>query len=76
MISETSLPRYFLEDVVNIACHILNRVDIRYILEKTPFNYLKIESQIFHSYDLLNTILYVCVGILHIENLLEEVFSK
>lgn len=41
MISEMSLPKYFWMDVINTACHILNRMVIQTILEKTPYELLK-----------------------------------
>lgn len=41
MINEISLPKYFLEDATNTACHVLNRVIIRSIIEKTPYEILK-----------------------------------
>lgn len=41
MISEISLSKYFLEDVVNIACHVLNEMVIRTILENKAYVILK-----------------------------------
>jgi len=37
MFSESSLPKYLWADVVNIACYVMNRVLIRSILKKTPY---------------------------------------
>nr|KYP49518.1 Retrovirus-related Pol polyprotein from transposon TNT 1-94 [Cajanus cajan] len=37
MLNETKLPKYFLADVINTACHVLNKVLIRPILKKTPY---------------------------------------
>ena len=37
MLNENSLPKYFWVDAVNTACYILNRVSIRPILKKTPY---------------------------------------
>jgi len=41
MLNETSLPKYFSADVVNIACYVLNRVLIRPILKKTLYELFK-----------------------------------
>ena len=41
MLNENSLPKYFWADVVNIACYVLNRVLIRPILKKTPYELFK-----------------------------------
>lgn len=41
MINETNLPKYFWVDVVNTACYVLNRVLIRPILKKTPYELYK-----------------------------------
>jgi len=37
MLNENSLPKYFWADAVNTACYVLNRVLIRPILKKTPY---------------------------------------
>ena len=37
MLSESSLPKYFWADVVNTSCYVMNRVQIRPILKKTPY---------------------------------------
>jgi len=37
MLSESSLPKYFWEDVVSTSCCVMNRVLIRPILKKTPY---------------------------------------
>jgi len=37
MLSESSLPKYFWADAVNTACYVMNRVLIRSILKKTPY---------------------------------------
>jgi len=37
MLNETGLPKYFWADAVSIACYVLNRVFIRPILKKTPY---------------------------------------
>jgi len=37
MLSESSLPNYFWVDVVNTSCYVVNRVLIRSILKKTPY---------------------------------------
>jgi len=41
MLNENSLPKYFWADAVNIACYVLNRVLIRPILKKTPYELFK-----------------------------------
>ena len=41
MLCENSLPRYFWVKGINTACHILNRVSIRPILKKTPYELYK-----------------------------------
>jgi len=41
MLNENSLPKYFWADVVNTACYVLNRVLIRPILKKTPYELFK-----------------------------------
>jgi len=37
MISESSLPKYFWADAVSTSCYVMNRVLIRPILKKTPY---------------------------------------
>ena len=41
MLNENSPPKYFWADVVNTACYVLNRVLIRSILKKTPYELFK-----------------------------------
>lgn len=41
MICKLGLPIYFLVDAINTTHHVLNRVVIRPILEKTPYELLK-----------------------------------
>ena len=41
MLNENSLPKYFWVDVVNTGCYVLNRVLIRQILKKTPYELFK-----------------------------------
>ena len=41
MLSEAKLPKYFWAEAVNTSCYILNRVLIRPILEKTPYELWK-----------------------------------
>jgi len=41
MLNENSLLKYFWADVVNAACYVLNRVLIRPILKKTPYELFK-----------------------------------
>ncbi|GAV87108.1 hypothetical protein CFOL_v3_30534 [Cephalotus follicularis] len=37
MLCENSLPKYFWAEVINTACYVLNRITIRPILKKTPY---------------------------------------
>jgi len=41
LLNETNLPEYFRADAVNTACYVLNRVLIRPILKKTPYELFK-----------------------------------
>ena len=41
MINEMNLLKYFWADAINTACHVLNRVIIILILDKTPYELLK-----------------------------------
>jgi len=41
MLNENSLPKYFWADAVNTTCYVLNRVLIRPILKKTPYELFK-----------------------------------
>ncbi|KAI0498664.1 hypothetical protein KFK09_019554 [Dendrobium nobile] len=41
MLAEYTLPRYFWAEAVNTACYVLNRVNIRSKLNKTPYELLK-----------------------------------
>jgi len=41
LLNETNLPKYFWVDAVNTACYVLNRVLIRTILKKTPYELFK-----------------------------------
>ncbi|KAI0513432.1 hypothetical protein KFK09_009453 [Dendrobium nobile] len=41
MLAEYSLPKYFWVEAVNIACYVLNRVNVRAKLDKTPYEILK-----------------------------------
>ena len=36
-----NLPKYFWVDAINTACHVLNRIIIRLVLDKTPYELLK-----------------------------------
>ena len=37
MLCENNLPKYFWAEAVNTACYIINRVMIRPIIKKTPY---------------------------------------
>nr|KYP35691.1 Retrovirus-related Pol polyprotein from transposon TNT 1-94 [Cajanus cajan]KYP38474.1 Retrovirus-related Pol polyprotein from transposon TNT 1-94 [Cajanus cajan] len=41
MLNENGLPKYFWADAVNTACYVLNRILIRPILKKTPYELYK-----------------------------------
>ncbi|GAB2272695.1 hypothetical protein Dimus_038989 [Dionaea muscipula] len=41
MLIENNLPKYFWAEAVNTSCHILNRISIRPILKKTPYELWK-----------------------------------
>lgn len=41
MINEHRLPEYFWDDAINTTCYVLNRILIRPILNKTPYELLK-----------------------------------
>ena len=41
MLSEYNLPKYFWAEAVNTACYVINRVNIRPKLNKTPYEVLK-----------------------------------
>ena len=37
MLCENNLPKYFWGEAINIACYVINRVTIRSLLSKTPY---------------------------------------
>src|ERR1044072_4004423 len=41
MINENRLPKYFWTDAINTTIYVLNRILIRHILNKTPYELLK-----------------------------------
>ena len=41
MLAEYSLPKYFWAEAVNTACYVLNRVNVRSKLNKTPYEIIK-----------------------------------
>jgi hypothetical protein len=41
MINENNIPKYFWADAINTTCYVLNRILIRPILNKTPYELLK-----------------------------------
>jgi len=41
MINKINFPKYFWAEAINTACYVLNRIVIRPILEKTPYELLK-----------------------------------
>ena len=41
MLNENNLPKYFLAEAVNTSCYVLNRILLRPILKKTPYELWK-----------------------------------
>ena len=41
MLNENNLPKYFWAEAVNTVCYVLNRVSLRPILKKTPYELWK-----------------------------------
>ena len=41
MLNENNLPKYFWAEVVNTSCYVLNRILLRLILKKTPYELWK-----------------------------------
>ena len=41
MLNETNLPKYFWAEAVNTSCYVLNRILLRPILKKTPYEIWK-----------------------------------
>jgi len=41
LLNETNLPKYFWADAINTVCYVMNRVLIRPILKKTPYELFK-----------------------------------
>jgi len=41
LLNETELPKYFWADAISTTCYVLNRVLIRQILKKTPYELFK-----------------------------------
>ena len=41
VLNEIDLPKYFWTDAVSITCYVLNRVLVRPILKKTPYEIIK-----------------------------------
>ena len=41
MLNENNLPKYFWVEVVNTSCYVLNRILLRLILKKTPYELWK-----------------------------------
>ena len=48
LLNETMLPKYFWADVIHTVCYTLNRVLIRPILKKTPYELYKGKPNILH----------------------------
>ena len=46
MLIASGLPRYFLVEVLNTSCYIINRCVIRPILNKTAMNFSRVENPI------------------------------
>ena len=41
MLCENNLPKYFWREEINTTCYVINRVSIRPILSKTPYELYK-----------------------------------
>ena len=41
MLCENNLPKYFWGEAINIACYVINRVSIKPMLSKTPYELCK-----------------------------------
>ena len=41
MLCENNLPKYFWREAIDIACYVINRVSIRSLLSKTPYELYK-----------------------------------
>ena len=41
MLCENNLPKYFWEEAINTACYVINRLTIRSLLSKTPYELYK-----------------------------------
>ena len=41
MLCENNLPKYFLGEAINTSCYVINRVSIRPMLSKTPYELYK-----------------------------------
>jgi transposase InsO family protein len=41
MLNEGNLPKYLWANAISTACHVLNRILIRHILDKTPYELLR-----------------------------------
>ena len=51
MLCETGMPKYFWAEAINSACHILNKVSIRPILKRTPYElYYEKKSTVSYFY--------------------------
>ena len=44
MLNENNLPKYFWAEAVNTFCYVLNRVLLRPILNKTPYEFWKVRN--------------------------------
>ena len=44
MLNKNNLPKYFWAEVVNTFCYVLNRVLLRPILNKTPYEFWKVRN--------------------------------
>jgi hypothetical protein len=53
MINETNIAKHFWAEAINTACYIQNRISIRHILNKTPYELwknIKPDNSYFHSF--------------------------
>jgi len=59
MLCDKNLPKYFWAEAVNSACHILNRVSIRPILKKTPYELYKGRKPNISHFHVFSSVCYI-----------------
>ena len=53
MLCENNLPKYFWGEVINTVCYVINRVTIRSLLSKTPYELYKGRKSNYHIWEVL-----------------------